>query len=130
MGWQVGFDSRWGRDIGYGVPAICDRPRCGASIDRGLGYVCGSQPYGGERGCGLYFCSEDLAYAERDGETVQLCPRCLAYKPPYKHPSPDVPEWLEWKLTAESWAEWRRENPAEVERMKAVVPGAVEESRM
>ena len=24
MGWQVGYDSKWQRDIGYGVPAICD----------------------------------------------------------------------------------------------------------
>lgn len=129
MGWSVGFDSRWNRDIGYGVPAVCDRPRCGAAIDRGLGYVCGSQPYGGERGCGLYFCAEHLSYAERDGETVQLCPRCLGYKPPYKHPSPDTGEWLRHKLTDESWEGWRLQRPEAAERARtalAALRGKVE----
>lgn len=36
MGWSIGFDTRWKRDIGYGVPAECDHPTCGAQIDRGL----------------------------------------------------------------------------------------------
>ena len=27
MGWSIGFDSKWNRDIGYGVPATCDYPR-------------------------------------------------------------------------------------------------------
>ena len=44
MGWAVGFDNNWNRDIGYGVPAICDFPGCGEEIDRGLGYVCGGGP--------------------------------------------------------------------------------------
>ena len=129
MGWSVGFDSTWNRDIGYGVPAICDRPRCGAKIDRGLSYVCGSEPYGGEHGCGLYFCSADLCYRQPRGADrgIWVCPRCLRYKPPYKHPTPDTAEWLNWKLTDESWAEWRRENPAEVERIRTLaeaMPGA------
>jgi len=52
MGWSIGFDSRWNRDIGYGVPAYCDHPKCNEEIDRGLAYVCcGEQPYGGEHGC-------------------------------------------------------------------------------
>ncbi len=45
MGWSLGHDNRWGkfgRDIGYGVPAICDHPGCNAEIDRGLSYVCGN----------------------------------------------------------------------------------------
>lgn len=41
MGWSIGFDSNWNRDIGYGVPAFCDHPGCTAEIDRGLAYVCG-----------------------------------------------------------------------------------------
>jgi hypothetical protein len=52
MGWSIGFDTTWNRDIGYGVPAICDRPGCGEAIDRGLSFVCGGEPYGGEKGCG------------------------------------------------------------------------------
>ncbi|MBO0813536.1 MAG: hypothetical protein J2P30_00045 [Actinobacteria bacterium] len=110
MGWQVGYDSNWNRDIGYGVPATCDQPGCGEKIDRGLAYVCGGEPYGGENGCGLYFCGEHLA-----GEGQQ-CERCLNQEPPFS-PTPDTAEWLNWKLTDESWEQWRAENPAEVERI-------------
>ncbi len=53
MGWSIGSDGD--RDIGYGVPAECDHPDCTAEIDRGLSYVCGGDPYGGEYGCGLFF---------------------------------------------------------------------------
>lgn len=48
MSWSVGWDPNWRRDIGYGVPAVCDHPECGVAIDRGLSYVCGSDPFGGE----------------------------------------------------------------------------------
>ena len=108
MGWQVGWDPRWQRDIGYGVPAVCDRPACGLSIDRGLGYVCGGEPYGGDKGCGLFFCEGDLfVVSEKRGR--QLCTRCLNYRQPYE-PTPDVQEWTDWKMTDESWAAWRAEN--------------------
>jgi hypothetical protein len=118
MGWSVGFDSNWHRDIGYGVPAVCDYPGCEEAIDRGLGYVCGGEPYGGEHGCGLYFCGEHLTYAE-DHER-QVCERCAGGQQPFD-PVPDTAEWLNWKLTDESWAEWRRQNPAEAERAQAAV---------
>lgn len=32
MGWSIGWDSTWQRDIGYGVPALCDHPNCSAVI--------------------------------------------------------------------------------------------------
>lgn len=99
MSWAVGFDSNWQRDIGYGVPAFCDHPRCTVEIDRGLSYVCGGEAYGGDKGCGLYFC------AGHGGGF--LCPRCEQRKPPYKHPKPDHPDWLAHKRTDESWAGWR-----------------------
>jgi hypothetical protein len=118
MSWAVGYDTRWGRDIGYGVPAICDRPACGAKIDRGLAYVCGGEPYGGEHGCGLYFCGEHAAAGPG-----QLCDRCTAGQPPYE-PTPDTAEWLNWKLTDESWAQWREENPEAVERARVVLDPA------
>jgi hypothetical protein len=103
MGWSIGYDSTWDRDIGYGVPACCDHPKCAAEIDRGLSYVCcDSEPYGGA-GCGLYFCA-----AHRD--STGKCPRCAAYKPPYKHPKPDHPEWIAHKLHDPSWAQWRAAN--------------------
>jgi hypothetical protein len=109
MGWSVGFDSNWNRDIGYGVPAACDQPACGEAIDRGLGCVCGGDPYGGEHGCGLFFCGKHLLM----GDPRQQCERCAAGQPPFE-PTPDTAEWLDWKLTDESWAQWRSEHPAEV----------------
>lgn len=115
MSWAVGYDSNWKRDIGYGVPSICDHPSCDEEIDRGLSYVCGGNPYGGEYGCGLYFCMDHLAYYGE--ESTQMCVRCIEQKPPFE-PTPDTPEWIDWKLTDESWQPWRDENPEEVERMK------------
>ena len=107
MGWSIGFDSNWDRDIGYGVPAYCDYPGCGKKIDRGLAYVCGGEPYGGERGCGLYFCSKHLYLSAR---LPQLCERCLKRRKPFK-PTPDHPDWINHKLTDPSWQQWRDENP-------------------
>ena len=101
MGWAVGNDG--GRDIGYGVPAICDHPGCGAAIDRGLGHVCGyGEPYGGDFGCGRYFC------AKHGGG--QLCVQCRAGEAPFD-PTPDTAEWVRHKLTDDSWAAWRAANP-------------------
>jgi hypothetical protein len=111
MSWQVGHDTRWQRDIGSGVPAECDHPDCTQKIDRGLYYVCGGEPYGGEHGCGLFFCDEHLAFIVRldaAAATPQLCDRCLDedFKPPFAA-KPDLQEWTDWKMTDPSWAEWR-----------------------
>ena len=103
MGWSIGYDDKWERDIGYGVPCLCDHPDCNKEIDRGLSYVCGSHPYGGDEGCGLYFCGAH----QTNG--LQQCERCAEGKPPFD-PKPDVAEWTKWKMTDESWAEWRKEN--------------------
>ena len=119
MGWQIGFDSNWNRDIGYGVPAVCDHPKCNEEIDRGLSYVCGGDPYGGEYGCGLFFCHHHLYYRKPRGadHEVQLCPRCMAYRGAYKAKS-DIREWMEWKMTDESWKQWRNDNPEEVKKLQ------------
>ncbi len=112
MSWSIGYDDYWSRDIGYGVPAYCDHPRCNAEIDRGLGYVCGGQPRGGEKGCGLYFCGDHLT------AFGSLCPKCARYDyKPYK-PKPDHPDWVHHKLTDESWAKWRDENSEEVVKLR------------
>lgn len=129
MGWSLGHDGRWGkygRDIGYGVPAACDHPGCGNEIDRGLSYVCGSHPYGGEHGCGLYFCGQHLHFADRDDECPQLCERCAHDPEPLEpfEPTPDVAEWINHKLTDESWARWRDENPEEVAELRAALDPA------
>lgn len=111
MGWSIGFDTHHRRDVGYGVPAYCDHPGCDAEIDRGLAYVCGGEPYGGECGCGLYFCYEHLYYTSR--HTRQVCAQCKKRKAAFDA-KPDHPKWIAHKLTDESWAEWRHDNPTEV----------------
>lgn len=103
MGWSLGFDSKWNRDVGYGVPAICDQPLCKKKIDRGLAFVCGGEPYGGDRGCGLYFCGSHIFLSAR---LPQLCTRCLKRKSPFP-PKKDCKEWLDFKMTDPSWKEWR-----------------------
>jgi hypothetical protein len=116
VSWAIGYDGTWKRDIGYGVPAYCDSPRCTEVIDRGLGYVCCNQePYGGERGCGLYFCSKHRV------DSLGRCTRCHNHRTPYAA-KPDHPDWINWKLTDESWARWRSENPDEVAALRASSP--------
>ncbi len=111
MSWAVGT-GKDGRDIGYGVPALCDHPDCNAHIDRGLSFVCGMINTDGEdRGCGLHFCSAHLRDSARFG---QLCFRCWPrQRTPFTR-KPDLPEWNRHKLTDESWQQWRDENPKEV----------------
>jgi len=104
MSWAIGYDNRWKRDIGYGVPAFCDHPGCGEEIDRGLSHVCGREPYGGDEGCGLYFCGKHLS------DHAQLCHQCLCELAPFK-PTAEHPDWIKHKLTDESWQQWRSENP-------------------
>lgn len=114
MSWVIGWDSRFGgRDIGYGVPAYCDYPECNEEINRGLSFVCAnSEPYGGEHGCGLYFCG-----AHHRFDDINCCERCSQNKPPFI-PKPDHPDWISHKLTDESWQQWRNENPAKVQELK------------
>lgn len=120
MGWAVGYDTTWQRDIGYGVPAKCDHPDCDEDIDRGLSYVCGGEPFGGEHGCGLYFCSKhlyivDVNVGANEPKCVQLCKQCMEERDWFA-PKPDVPLWINHKLIDPSWAEWRRENRAFVRK--------------
>ena len=111
MGWSLGYDDNWKRDIGYGVPAYCDHPKCSEEIDRGLAHVCAEEePYGGDKGCGLYFCSKHHRFYPG------RCSRCNKNRTPYK-PKPEHPRWIKWKLTDESWQEWRDANPEDVKRL-------------
>jgi hypothetical protein len=114
MSWAIGYDYNWKRDVGYGVPATCDYPNCGKEINRGLSYVCGSEPYGGEHGCGLYFCEDHMHYEQRGEEYPQLCERCREGSPPFM-PTPDLAEWTHHKATDPSWARWRKEKAKEGE---------------
>lgn len=102
--------TRRGRDQGYGVPAKCDHPGCDQDIDRGVGYACSGDP---DEGCGLFFCGEHLSHLRsEDGSWgVAKCERCHDEDAPAFDPTPDVQEWIDHKLTDESWAEWRSENP-------------------
>lgn len=112
MSWAVGRDVERQRHIGYGVPAKCDHPGCDADIDRGLAYVCGGEPHGGDDGCGLFFCGDHLF--------PDLCQRCTNDQPPFD-PTPDTPEWANHVLTDPSWARWREEEPAWADRMRALL---------
>jgi hypothetical protein len=114
MGWSIGFDSNWHRDVGYGVPAMCDYPDCGKQIDRGLGYICGDDIYGGSVGCGLFFCEAHLQeWKVTENGLRRVCERCVLGVDPFM-PTADVPEWLKHKLNDASWLIWRDENPDEV----------------
>jgi hypothetical protein len=126
MGWSVGI-GKDGRDIGYGVPALCDHPDCTRRIDRGLSYVCGMINTDGEdRGCGLHFCPDHLRYSPRFG---QLCFRCWPRsREPFAR-KPDVREWVEHKLTDESWRSWRDENGAQVDSLRALLQKCEPEER-
>ena len=124
MGWSIGFDEYWQRDIGYGVPAVCDHPDYNKEIDRGLSYVCGGDAYGGEFGCRLFFCSEHLHYADFDDNCTQVCERCASFEKKFEA-KPDVPEWVRWKLTDESWLPWRIDNPVEVGKLKMQIEARI-----
>lgn len=111
MSWALGFDDRWKRWIGYGVPAYCDHPGCNKEIDRGLAYVCAhEEPYGGDDGCGLYFCEEHRGNDDR-------CERCEAQQPPFE-PKREHPKWLRHMLRHRSWQEWRHLNPEKVAEIR------------
>ena len=111
MSWSIGFDERWQRDIGYGVPAYCDHPECNEEIDRGLSYVCAnSEPRGGD-GCGLYFCDKHHNSYTDNEDLSNCCERCAEGKAPFD-PKPEHPTWIHHKLTDSSWAEWRKQQPA------------------
>lgn len=112
MSWSIGYDDNWKRDIGYGVPAYCDHPGCGEEIDRGLGCVCGGEPYGGEKGCGLYFCGKHLR------AFPQLCERCNAENPEPFKAMREHPDWIRHKLEDPSWEEWRSKNPTRCKAMR------------
>ena len=108
MGWSIGWDSRWKRDIGYGVPALCDHPGCDEEIDRGLAFVCGGEPYGGGTGCGLHFCASHLFL--KQSLPGQHCELCVSEQGEvWFKPKPDLLEWCLWKLTDDSWHAWREE---------------------
>lgn len=121
MGWSLGYDSRWHRDIGYGVPAFCDHPGCDQEIDRGLAFVCGDEPYGGDHGCGLYFCGEHRRGSKEikgDERAYGLCERCEEDEPPFDA-KPEHPRWIKHLLTHASWETWRSDNPGKVENLRA-----------
>ncbi|MYM32544.1 hypothetical protein GTP58_29850 [Duganella sp. CY15W] len=126
MGWSIGYDENHQRDIGYGVPAYCDHLGCDKEIDRGVSHLCGFNSDTGE-GCGLHFCGDHLrqryinpALDPEEAPRGPLCDACNCGEDTYAK-KPDHSDWLRWKLEDDSWQQWRDENPAEVERLHAVL---------
>lgn len=120
MGYAVYMNDKQGRWCGYGVPAYCDHPKCNEEIDRGMGHVCG-EPLQDQFGCGMYFCSKHLPHSRKprgEDRYYENCTRCGDYKQPYKLTKGEHPDWMNHLLTDESWAEWRKENPADVEKFQ------------
>jgi len=81
MGWSLGTDTNrleGDQDIGYGIIAECDEAGCTVEIDRGLYFVCGSNPYGEPHGCGKFFCDEhrEYVYNDKDEMSPSLCAEC------------------------------------------------------
>ena len=120
MGWSIGFDEKWERSIGYGVPAWCDHPECREKIDRGLAYVCGGEPYGGEHGCGLFFCGEHMHGTD---DCMQVCERCRDHAEPFDK-KPEHPEWMRHVLAHDSWHQWRVRHPKTVKAYRDALAGA------
>ena len=117
MWYSIGFDSKHDRSIWYGVPSICDHPKCNEEIDRWMAYCCGW--YDTWYWCWQYFCGKHLSYRQPrwSDEMIELCPRCLAYKSPYKI-KPDTEEWIRHQLKDKSWKEWRLKNPERCKKMR------------
>lgn len=117
MGWSIGHCDKWNRDIGYGVVAYCDHPKCNEVIDRGLSYLCGDINKDG--GCGLHFCEARRSHYLVRSE-VTVCDPCKRGRQPYKQKQ-DHPDWIKWKLKHYSWKRWREENPEEVLKIKTIL---------
>lgn len=101
MGYSIGWDSKWKRDIGYGVPAYCDHTGCNEEIDRGMGFQCESE----ECGCKKFYCSTHRYLTDQ-----------------HTHEAPPArwhPDWRNHVLTDESWQKWRDENPSKVAALSA-----------
>lgn len=70
-----------GEQGGYAVETTCDHEGCGEDIDRGLAYLCGDSPGGGEDSCGGYFCGQHrylygVSAGGRCDGCVTDCPTC------------------------------------------------------
>lgn len=65
------FEPTGEKPAGYMVLATCDQRGCDEEINRGLGYLCGSEPgdlWDDGPGCRRYFCEKHLsATGERGG---------------------------------------------------------------
>ena len=62
---------------GYAVEDVCFEDGCSEPIDRGLSYLCGTQPgRPDEHGCGHWFCDAHLCVGP-EGVNGYLCNACI-----------------------------------------------------
>ena len=122
MGYSVYWIAYRNRWEGYGVPAVCDWPNCHVELDHGLAYRCEEHvahewDIDGE--------DEKIVYLE--GCDLTLCEK-HRYNDEESHfaitPKPNVPEWIAFLLSDDSWAQWRAENPEKVERYERCINGS------
>ena len=76
MGWAYCGKDREGREIGYGIEAICDHHGCKTKIDRGLAYACGGMHGVNEYDCERYFCGKHLFYVDFVDIPYPICKEC------------------------------------------------------
>lgn len=118
------YDNQHKRDVGDNVPGYCDYPHCKEIIERSIARVCGSAPFGGSWGCGLFFCDDHITPLD-DDSVISLCERCAhnLNNPgdplPEYEPSADLAPWINFKLHHSSFAKWRKKHPTEVQRLEA-----------
>ena len=137
MSWCIGFSKEQNRDVGYGVPAICDHPGCSNAINRGIGYLC-CEDISHVASCQGYFCEdhrhnytlgdeledmepeeleelEELGVNIDDPETqLRIAEGDIIRCHHQAIERKESAVWLEHCLTDDSWETWRNQNPAMV----------------
>lgn len=120
-----------GREAGYGVQAPCDVPSCDTVIDRGLSYLCGSEPsvrMVPDDGCGFYFCGNHEGNQHQC--TPQVAARRLIARVVRNHmlieeecAGPECDWEAENGAGEDAWHEWAEHVSAAIQEQLVDLPG-------
>lgn len=134
MGYKIGYQGKFKRFLGYGIPAICDHPGCETEIDRGMGHACyEGVPY--DSACGGFFCSEhheNYVYPDEIEDLHQEELNQLGLDPDEDYSDIDgavccrhsmekhkeAATWINFILTDESWEKWREKYTEQTANLK------------